>query len=140
MELLEQLDASGLDLMILKDGVRLFCSTGNGIIPLMEAVEDIGLEELKGSVVVDRVVGKAAALVVGYFRGVHVYTKVLSRRGASVLDGLGIGCITEEIVEEIMNRDGSDMCPFEKAVLNIESPAEGYEILKKVMRKHLHRT
>ena len=133
-ELLELLDVLGLDLMILKDGVTIFSGAGDGIIPLMEAVEALGLEQLNGSVVVDRVVGKAAALVIGYFKAAYVYTKVLSKRGASVLDGFGIGCVTEKVVKEIMNRDGSDMCPFEKTVLNIDDPVEGYKVLNKTVR------
>ena len=130
----------GLDLMILKDGVTIFSGAGDGIIPLMEAVEALGLEQLNGSVVVDRVVGKAAALVIGYFKAAYVYTKVLSKRGASVLDNCGIGCVTEEVVEEIMNRDGTDMCPFEKAVLNIDDLLEGFDILNKTVKERLRRS
>jgi len=132
--LLEQLDASGLDLMILKNGATIFSSAGRGIAPLLEAIEALGLGQLAGSVVVDRVVGKAAALVMGYFKAACVYTKVLSRRGASYLDACGISCCVEEIVEEIVNKDGTDMCPFEKTVLSIENPAEGYRILKETLR------
>jgi len=133
--LLERLDASGLNLMILKDGAITFSSAGKGVAPLLEAVETLGLGQLAGSVVVDRVVGKAAALIIGYFKAACVYTEVLSRRGASFLDACGISCCAEEIVEEIMNRDGTDMCPLEKAVLNTEDPSEGYDVLKKTMKR-----
>ena len=123
----------GLDLMILKEGSTIFSSDRDGIIPLLEAVEDIGLGQLKGSIVVDRIVGKAAALIIGYFKAARVYTKVLSRRGAFVLDNCGIGCVAEEFVEEIMNRAGTDMCPFEKRVINIEDPVKGYWILNEAV-------
>jgi hypothetical protein len=135
VDLLERLDASGLNLMILKDGVIAFSSAGKGISPLLEAVETLGLGQLAGSMVVDRVVGKAAALIMGYFKAACVYTEVLSRRGAASLDACGISCCTEEIIEEVLNKDGTDICPFEKAVLNIENPAEGYHILKKTMKR-----
>lgn len=83
----------------------------------------------------DRIVGKAAALIIAYFRAVRVYAKVLSKRGASVLDRCGIGCIAEEVVREIMNRDGTGICPFERMVLNIDDPAEGYEVVREAVRK-----
>ena len=136
-DILERLDASELNLMILKDGVTIFSSAEKGINPLLEAVETFGLGQLTGSVVVDRVVGKAAGLIIGYFKAACVYAKVLSRRGASILDACGIGCCAEEIVEEIMNKDGTDMCPFEKAVLNVEDPVEGYKILGKAVELRL---
>jgi len=139
-DLLKQLDVLGLDLIILKDGVTIFSRAGDGIIPLMEAVEALGLEQLNGSVVADKVVGKAAGLIIGYFKARYVHTKVLSKRGALILDACGIGCCTEEIVEEILNKDGTDMCPFERAVLNIEDPMGGYEVLNKTAKGVPRRT
>jgi len=132
---LERLDALGLNLMILKDGATLFSSAMEGIAPLVEAVEELGVGRLEGSTVVDRIVGKAAALIIAYFKAARVYAKVLSRRSAPVLDRCGIVCVAEEVVEEILNREGTDMCPFERMVLSIDDPAEGYEVVRRAVRK-----
>ena len=121
--------------MILKGRATLFSSATKGVAPLVEAVEELGVKRLEGSVIVDRVVGKAAALIVAYFKAARVYAKVLSRRGASVLDRFGVGCIAEEVVEEILNREGTGICPFERMVLNIDDPAEGYEVVRRAVRK-----
>lgn len=53
-----------------------------------------------------------------------------------ILDNRGIGCIAEELVEEIMNRAGTDLCPFEKRIIDIDDPEEGYQILNKVVKGH----
>jgi hypothetical protein len=133
-ELFQRLDDLGLNLMIFKKELTIFTSAKPGIMPLLEAVDVLGLEQLKGSVVVDRIVGKAAALMFCYFKANRVYAKVLSKLGASVLNNYGIGCITEKVVEKILNREGIDICPFEKKVIDIEDPEEGYKVLLEAIK------
>ena len=47
----------------------------------------------------------------------------------------GIPSQIDEMIPYIKNRNGSDDCPFEKMLLNIDSPEEAYKILKeKILR------
>jgi len=84
-DLLKKPASSGMTLMIIEGEKTLHASDKEGISPLLDAVKKNGLKRLHGSLVVDRVVGKAAALVITYFEAAKIYTKLASKRGASVL-------------------------------------------------------
>ena len=49
-----------------------------GAAPLLQAIEEIGRDDLAGSIVADKVVGKAAALLMAYFAAGEVYAGILS--------------------------------------------------------------
>ncbi len=132
MEALKRLDAEGLNLLILKGGKRLYSSEKDGMAPLLEAIGRLGLQRLKESVVADKTVGKASALLISYFKASEVYTRLLSRTAIKVLEKHGIKYAYERTVDNIRNREDTDICPFEKVVLEIEDPQEGYKKLKQV--------
>lgn len=132
MELLKRLDAEGLNLLILKDGRLLYSSEKGGMAPLLEAIDRLGLRTLQDSVVADKIVGKAAALLISYFKASEVYTRLLSQSAIDVLEKHGVEYSYERVVDSIRNKEDTDICPFEKLVLKIEDPREGYEKLKRV--------
>lgn len=130
----ERLGLEGLHLIILKDGKTVFTSSRDGMQPLLEAIDSVGMAMLEGSVVVDKIVGKAAALLISYFNAREAHCLVLSVRGRDVLDKQGIRYYSESIIPEIRNKLGTDICPFEKAVLDVENPEEGYKRLSAKMK------
>jgi len=134
--LISILDQQGLSLLILKGGEALYSSMEGGMLPLLEAIDQLGLEALADSTVVDRIVGGAAALLISYFKAKEIYTKLLSIRAMEILEKNGIAYEAERVVNIIRNRDDTDMCPFEKMVLTIDSPEEGYRKLKNELIRH----
>lgn len=130
----ERLRREGLNLIILKDGKTVFTSGREGMQPLLEAIDFVGLPVLKDSVVADKIVGKAAALLISYFKAREAHCTVLSVRAKKVLDKQGIKCYPETMIQEIRNKLGTDICPFEKAVLDVEEPEEGYKRLTAKMK------
>ena len=52
----------GLNLIILKNDKRLYQSTRAGMLPLYQAISVLGIPQLKNTTIVDKIVGKAAAL------------------------------------------------------------------------------
>ncbi len=132
MEALKRLDAEGLNLMIIKGGKTLYSSKKDGMTPLLEAIDLLGLRNLKNSVVADKIVGKASALLISYFKASEVYTQLLSRNAIKVLKKNGIKYAYERTVDNIRNKENTDICPFEKIVLEIEDPQEGYKKLKQI--------
>ena len=126
---LERLNATHLHLIILKEGKTVFTSSKAGMRPLLDAIDIVGLPTLRKSVVIDKIVGKAAALLITYFKAREVHCLVLSVRAREVLDKRGIKHYAERIVPEVKNKLGTDVCPFEKAVLDVEDPEEAYETL-----------
>lgn len=132
MEALKRLDAEGLNLMILKGGNLLYSSKKDGMTPLLEAIELFGLQRLKNSVVADKIVGKASALLISYFKASEVYSRLLSRSAIKVLEKHEIKYSYERAVDNIRNKEDTGICPFEKVVLEIEDPKKGYKKLKQV--------
>lgn len=85
---------------------------------------------LTGYSVADVVVGKAAALLFVRCGIKEVFAKTLSEHGKRILELYGVNCEYGILTERIINRDGTDTCPMEKAVLHTDNPEEAYVILK----------
>lgn len=132
MDALKRMDTEGLNLLILKDGELLYSSEKGGMAPLLEAIDRLGLRRLKNSVVADKIVGKASALLISYFKASEVYTRLLSQSAIDVLEKHGVKYSYDRVVDSIRNKEDTDICPFEKVASEIEDPREGYEKLKRV--------
>ncbi len=91
-------------------------------------------ENLRGYSAADLIVGKAAALLFVKSGVVSVYAKVLSQGGKEVLQKFGVFFEYETLTDNIINRDGTDICPMEKTVANISDPDEAYIALTEKVR------
>ncbi len=118
---------TGHTICLCKHGKCLY-SNKKGIAPMMDFISD-GIN-LKGYSVADLVVGKAAAMLFAKSGIINVFTKVLSLSGKKTLEKYGINYEYETLTEKIINRDGTDICPMEKALLNCDDVEESYIILK----------
>ena len=109
--------------LVIKSGdgeIRRF--TGRGVKDLlMLAVEH--QEVLKGALIADKAVGKAAAacMVVGGIKQVHA--DVMSEPALALLQDHGIIAEYGQLVDHIINRDGTDWCPMEKLSRDENNPA-----------------
>jgi hypothetical protein len=124
---LQRLKLEGLSLIILKGGQPLFTSNEAGLRPLFDAINCLGLSLLEDAIVIDKLVGKAAALLISYFKAKEVHCIVLSMTAKDVLERHGIQHDWETLTPTIHNRMGTGLCPFEKAVMDVEDPRTGYE-------------
>lgn len=124
---LNRLRLEGLNLFILKDGNLLFTTREEGMRPLFDAINSVGLSLLEETVVVDKIVGKAAALLISYFKAKEVHCIVLSVKAKEVLERQGVEHYWETLTSEIVNRTRTGICPFETAVMDVEDPRKGYE-------------
>jgi hypothetical protein len=125
----ELLSNKSVSLVIVKEGQILFKSGSSGIYGLLQAIEKLK-KEVCGSSVADRVVGRAAALLLAYSQVNEVYSVILSREGLVVLEKNGIKVECLNLVQKILDRTGKNICPFEKFSSEITSPNEAYEQLK----------
>lgn len=125
----ETLKDRNLSLVIAKGGRLLFDSRSWGINGLLQAVEKLK-EKLHGSSVADRVVGRAAALLLASSRVKQVYALVISGEGLKVLNDNDIPVEHENLVPQILDREGKDVCPFERFSLTIRSLDEACDRLK----------
>ena len=113
-------------------GGKLIFSEKRGIAPVMGFIAD-GLD-LSGYSVADLVVGKAAAMLFVKCKISSVFAKTLSEGGEEILKRHGVRFEYENLVERIINRDGTDICPMEKTVSNTEDIEEGYLLLEEKIR------
>jgi len=107
---------------------------GTGVRPLLETL-DKEPELLRDSILADKIVGKAAAMlaVLGGVRGVYGLT--MSEAARKYLTDRGIPAAWEILTENIINRTGTGICPMEETVLTLEDPEEGRAALRATMRR-----
>ena len=130
---LEELNKTGNSLMIYSDGRLIFQSASKGIRPHLEVIETHG-EALRGTLMVDKIVGRAAALLILYSGAAEAQAQVLSRPGRQVLDMHGLPTSYVELVDHIKMKDGSIYCPFERMVQGVTDPVEAYAAIVGKMR------
>ena len=118
---------SGHSICLCKDGSCIY-SDKRGIAPMMGFIAD-GVE-LSGYSVADIIVGKAAALLFVRCGIKNVFAETLSEQGKRILQLYGVHYEYGVLTERIINREGTDTCPMEKAVANTDNPEEGYQVLK----------
>ena len=108
--------------------------TGTGVRPLLETL-DKEPELMRGSILADKIVGKAAAMlaVLGGVRGVYGLT--MSEAARAYLAERGIPAAWEVLTENIINRTGTGICPMEETVLDIEDPEVGRAALRATMQR-----
>lgn len=62
---------------------------------------------------------------------IGVHGRTMSESGKAYLEAHGIPCTYDILTERIINRKGTDICPMEKAVSDIDDLEIGYKALKK---------
>jgi len=123
---LEELRERKLSLLIYRGGEVVFSSAGEGIKPLLDAIEVVGRDGLRGAIIADKIVGRAAALLAAYVEAVEVHAALISAGAIEVLNDHGMSFYFDEETVAIRSRDGKDICPFERLVQGISDPEEAY--------------
>ncbi len=108
---------------------------GRGIMPLMTLVDDDGIN---GAYVADKVVGKAAALLLVYGGASEVYTPMISKSAVKVFKEHNMIYSADKVVNYIVNKSGTGLCPMEKAVRNVNNPNEAYQVFKDMFTNSNH--
>ncbi len=101
---------------ILSNGLKTVTSVERGVKPLYQFLKSG--KDFSGFCGYDRVVGKATAFLYIALRVKSVYALTISEPAVTLLKENGIQVIYEQKLPNIINRSGTDLCPFEKAVLS----------------------
>lgn len=80
-------------------------------------------EVLKGSLIADKAVGKAAAACIVQGGVEQVYADVMSEPAMALLHRHGVKADCRELVDHIINRTGTDWCPMEKLSRDVDDPS-----------------
>jgi hypothetical protein len=132
-EYLRKLDEAGMCLMVYEGGSVIFQSQSKGIRPHLEAINALG-SRLRGTLMVDKIVGRAAALLILYCEVVEVHAGVISWGGRDVLNRAGVKLFYGEETEHIKMVDGRIYCPFEAMVQGIDDPEWAYYAIIEKMK------
>jgi hypothetical protein len=123
---LDELEESGMNLLVYSGGELVFSSDKNGIVPLMDAIDAVSGEGLGDLVTADRIVGKAAVLLNVYLGAGEVHAMLISAGAKELLSDRGIPFVFREETDAIKMRDGVIFCPFERMVQDVSDPEEAY--------------
>ena len=114
-----------LSLVVVKKGKVVFETKKQGVSGFLRAIEKMH-QKLFNASVADKIVGVAAAMLCVYSEVSSVFALTVSEGGIKVLEENNIECLYENKVSNILNRDKTDVCPFEKTALSSETPEEAY--------------
>ena len=130
-EMKAKIDA-GASVVVARGGVIIATDEGRGIDPLLNLF-DAG--KLSGAVVMDKVIGRAAAAICAEGGAAKVYASLAGKGAAGLLEGRGIPFAAEKTVETILNHEQTGSCPMEKAVSGLDEPKKMIEAIRKAKRK-----
>lgn len=107
---------------VIRSGDLEYTTYERGVKPLVRWLTEG--TDLRGFSAADKVVGKATAYLYCLLGVKEVYAHVMSESAAKVLEENGIAASQGKLVENIINRQGTGICPFEAAVWEIHTPEE----------------
>lgn len=131
------LNEKNLTLSIVKNDKIIFETTLHGISGFLEAVEKFG-DKLNGASVADRVVGKAIALLCVYAKIKAVYAITLSKNGKAVFEESMVHHEWKKLVNNILDYNRNELCPFEELATKISDPKDAYIRLKTLQNSLKH--
>ncbi|HEX9915536.1 MAG TPA: DUF1893 domain-containing protein [Candidatus Bathyarchaeia archaeon] len=129
---LDELERTGNSLMVYSGGRLIFQSGSKGIRPHLEAIDSLG-EKLHGSIMVDKIVGRAAALLILYSGAAEAHAALISTPGRQVLEQHGLRFSYAKETPHIKMLDGRIYCPFEAMVQGLSDPGEAYRAIVEKM-------
>jgi len=111
----------------------VFTTTERGVKPLVRwLTEGTDLRDFSAA---DKVVGKATAYLYCLLGVKAVHSLVMSKAAARVLEENNIAASQDKLVENIINRQGTGICPFEEAVWEIHDPQNALTAIRDKMEQ-----
>ena len=127
-KMLNALDEQGVGMIIENQGeTTTYCLPGVQDLLRLTAEEP---ERLKGAVVADKRVGKAAACLLIEGGVKRVNTPLVSTPAKEMLKAAGIPLYAREEIPLMVNKDGTDLCPMEKKLLDAKTPEQCAAVLR----------
>lgn len=120
--------------VVIKDNNIIHTDKAPGIAPLIYLYENKP-ELLKGAFVVDKVIGKAAAMMAVLGGASKVYGVLMSQSAIEFLKQRNIPVDYGECIDRISNRAGDGICPLEETVMDIDDPELAYPKLKETIKR-----
>lgn len=125
---INKVNTDGISCVVIREGTIIQEADGRGVSPLLDLYKNTP-HLLHGSTVVDRIIGKGAAMILVLGGVSRVHGELMSQAGRQYLEDHGINLSYGRCIEVINNRKNDGMCPIERSVIDIDDPVEGYEAI-----------
>jgi hypothetical protein len=123
---------SGDTLQVYREGRLVYSSDKDRVVPLLEYIDRHGADDGR-SVIFDKIMGNAAALLAVKANAEEVYSPMGSRLGVDTLKKNNVKHHLKTIVPFIQKPDSEDMCFMEKLSVG-KSPDEFYVAIKAIIK------
>ena len=123
-EACDRIQSEGTSCVVIRGDEIIHTADGRGVAPLL-ALYSQHRDMLKDSCVVDRIVGKAAAMILVLGEVKAVYGDVMSEAAREYLSARGMAFRCGRYVDVISAQSGAGICPIESSVLAIDDPVAG---------------
>lgn len=120
--------------VLLKEDEIIAVNRGAGILPLL-ALYDAEPQKMETALLVDKVIGRATAMIALNGKVGAVHAGVMSEDALELLEEKGVSATYDKLVPKILNRQGNGLCPMEKAVQKITVPQEAVSVLREELQK-----
>ncbi len=120
--------------LVLKDNKIISNKKGIGLEPLLELLDNEP-ETIKDATVVGKKIGKAAAFVLIKAGARTVYGEIMAEDALKLLNDNHIPATYKKLVKKILDKEGVDICPIEKAIEGINNIDEAIKIIRKNIKK-----
>lgn len=117
--------------VVILHGKVVDTEAGRGVKPIITLSKR---NDLSGALIVDKVVGKAAAMVMTYSGIADCHAITISELALDWFQQHGVDVTYETCVPHIINRAGDGMCPMEKTVQDLYNHENIIEILENKLK------
>ena len=121
-------------LIIIKDRKIIHSDIRTGISAILDLLEN-SQNRLKNAIIVDKVVGKAAASLFILAKAGFIYGITMSRPAKSLLNEANSGIKYDTLVDVIQNRTNTGVCPIEQAIYDIYNPSDALMSIKEKLEE-----
>ena len=108
---------------------EIYISHSRGVAPILEKIDE-NPSFFCGASVADKVIGKAAAMLLSKYKIKELHTPLISERALEYFEKTQISVTYDNLVPNIINRDKTDICPMEKCVLSTDDEDEAERLIR----------
>lgn len=116
-------------IVLVKENEIVNTSRKNGLLPILDLYNN-DKSILENAIVADKVIGKAAALILKEANIKELYAELISENAIELIDKTNIKYKYNRKVREIRNRDNTAICPMEELALESNNADEFIEKIK----------
>lgn len=124
--------------IVIKNASIIHAAKGWGVSPILHLYDNEPLK-LEQAFVVDKIIGKAAAMLLIQAGVSKVYGEIMSKSANEFLIKHAVEVQYGRCIDVITARDGRGICPIEKSVLYIDVPEEGVITIRNTIKTLMER-